>query len=177
MPVPAAISSVLSVAALMLAGSMRSPAGSPYEFVMTSARWWSTMLRTIALRSPTEQFSAPANRMWAPGAVACTASTSRVCSPYQPLGPHRSARLNLGASTSLNWELASGLLGSLIEAYVCASESSVGAAYASTIATVTPEPSGPPFRLYALRNCDGVWPQVAHGGFGGKPLPYGGRVV
>src|SRR5450755_4343042 len=146
MPVPAAISSVLSVAALMLAGSMRSPAGSPYEFVMTSARWWSTMLRTIALRSPTEQFSAPANRMWAPGAVACTASTSRVCSPYQPLGPHRSARLNLGASTSLNWELASGLLGSLID-------------------TVTPEPSGPPFRLYALRNCDGVWPQVAHGGF------------
>jgi hypothetical protein len=70
--------------------------------VITLARWPSTIPRTASLSSTWLQLRAPANRMWAPGAVAWTASTSSVSSPYQPLGPHAAASVNVLANCWLN---------------------------------------------------------------------------
>ncbi len=56
-----------------------------------------------------KQFLAPENTMLAPGAVACTASTSSVSSPYQPPAvPHTSLSLNVRERVWLNCELLSG---------------------------------------------------------------------
>src|SRR5438067_7160046 len=89
------------------------------------------------------QSEAPTYRMLAPGASACTASTSSVCSPYQPAASHLSGGscATFGGKTcSANCDFCSGLAGSLRLAYSAASEYSVGEANASTIATVEPAP-------------------------------------
>jgi hypothetical protein len=93
--------------------------------VITSARCPSTSVRKV-FTGPLAQFFAPAYRMFAPGAVAWTASTSSVCSPNQSLASHALTWLKPFVGSSENCDELSGLLGSLSAANVWASENSVG---------------------------------------------------
>ena len=106
------------------------------------------------------QSCAPTYRMFAPGAIECEDSTSSACSAYQPLPPHSATSSTVAGVRLVNWEDFSGWAGSLSLKYFCASDSSVGESYASTIASVTPVPSLPaatePARLYAPRSWAGL---------------------
>ena len=89
--------------------------------------------------------------MFEAGATACTASTSRVSSPYQPAAPHSSVRVYWVGSTWLNCPPPYAA-SPCFAAYVAASAAMVGEAYASVIATVTPLPVARP-APYAARSC------------------------
>src|SRR5882757_8918386 len=57
---------------------------SPHELETMSARWLSTTVLSASSRSLSMQEAPPTYTMFASGATACTASTSRLSSPYQP---------------------------------------------------------------------------------------------
>ena len=57
---------------------------TPYELLMRSARWLSTMSIMALRMSLPPLLAAPQYTIDAPGAIACTAWTSSVCSPYHP---------------------------------------------------------------------------------------------
>lgn len=63
---------------------------SPHELETMSASRLSTILFRESSSASSLQDAAPTYRMSALGATACTASTSRVSSPYQPAAPHSS---------------------------------------------------------------------------------------
>ena len=132
--------------------------------------------------------------MFAPGAIACTASTSSVSSPYQPCGSCTgpffgffapdTGRPNVpGATTCENcppfmvgWPCS--------VAYWLASAAMVGEAYASMIATVCPLPSLPaamaPLTPYPLWSWPGTYPHGANGvpaGVAGRTVPSSVGVV
>src|SRR5690242_18753235 len=100
--------------------------------------------------------------MCAPGAIAWTASTSSVSSPYQPDASHWFAPSSLCGRYSfwLNCDAMNGCAGSLRAAYVDASEKMFGDAYESMIATVADAPVWPAATVdampYAERSCAGL---------------------
>ena len=77
---------------------------SVQELVITSATWLS-IVSAQALSRPLMQSGAPTKTTLAPGAIACTASTSRVSSPYQPWGSHTSGLVEAvrGGTIWENW--------------------------------------------------------------------------
>src|SRR5262249_39706414 len=81
--------------ALTSLGAMSSPR-SPYEFDAICARWLATTVLSALSRLMSRQSDAPTYRMFASGAIACTASTSSVCSPYQPAASHWSGGSSCG---------------------------------------------------------------------------------
>ena len=67
----------------------------PYEFEMTEPSFCEMTMLIAPMRSWSYALCAATATMVAPGAIAWAASTSRVCSPYQPVsgvcvwpGPH-----------------------------------------------------------------------------------------
>src|SRR5215471_9420172 len=108
--------------------------------------------------------------MFAAGAMPCTASTSRVSSPYQPCGSCFlfCGRWSVpGAITCVNCELLIVGRPRLIDHWF-ASWRIVGDAYASMIATVWPAPSYAFEMPYAPLICAGVLPLTDHGAVGGS---------
>src|SRR3954468_845361 len=108
--------------------------------------------------------------MFAPGAIACTASTSRVSSPYQPCGSQGLLAGTLKMPFGTIWRYwldFNTWVGSLRFEYSIASCRIVGAANASVIPTVTPRPSIPratsPTNPYAVRSIGGVFLPSIHG--------------
>src|SRR5580700_5070409 len=136
--------------------SAPSPRPQVQESVTIDARWWSMMLANAASRPP-RQFLPPAKRMFAPGAMACTDSTSSVSSPYQPCGPHipcSSYPPGVGV-ICVKCPLSDG--SPFLPDQVLASERMVGAAYASVMATVTPWPLLPFWIACERPNADSYW--------------------
>src|SRR6516164_6641656 len=118
---------------------------SPYELETICAQPLATTALSATSSVGSRQSAPPTYRMCAPGAIACTASTSRVSSPYQPSWSHflpfRPCSLWLsGMIACENCPGDSGCDGSLIDAYVDASWKMVGDAKASMIATVADFP-------------------------------------
>src|SRR5215831_12436052 len=146
---------VSSNAVLVAASANRSPMVSPQESLTTEAPLVTAVV-SEASRLESRQSCAPTNKMAAPGAIACEDSTSSACSAYQPLASHSASLPTVDGSALKNWLELSGWVGSFSLKYFCASASSVGESYASTIAIATPEPSLPaaasPARLYAPRS-------------------------
>ena len=68
-----------------------------------SARWLSTILPSESSRSWSVQDAAPTYVICAPGATACTASTSRVSSPYQPAAPQSLVSVYFAGRTWRSW--------------------------------------------------------------------------
>ena len=136
-PVVSARRNVLSNAALVAASTSRSPRVSPHESLTTDAPLEIAVF-TAARRLASKQSTAPTKTMCAPGAMVCEDSTSSACSAYQPLPPHTATLPTDDGLMLVNWVFGSAMDGSLRLKYCCASASSVGESYASTMAILTP---------------------------------------
>src|SRR5690349_21491633 len=106
-PVEPASMNVLSNAVLVAASSRRSAMVPPHELLTTEAPPV-TAVCSAASRLLSKQSCAPTYTMCAPGAIACTDSTSSACSAYQPLPPQTSALVTVDGWTLVNCDDASG---------------------------------------------------------------------
>ena len=70
---------------------------------MTWASSLSTTVFIASLRSSLASCWPRRTAMLAPGAMACTASTSRVSSPYQPAASHSSTNEYVAGRDWVNW--------------------------------------------------------------------------
>src|ERR1700730_10052422 len=138
-PVVSASRNVLSNAALVAASTNRSPRASPQESVTTDAPLEIAVF-TAASRLLSRQSIAPTYTMCAPGAMLWEDSTSSACSANHPLAAQSDSLPTEDGLMLVNWLLGSGIDASLMLKYCCASASSVGESYASTIAILTPWP-------------------------------------
>src|SRR5580692_637092 len=102
-----------------------SPTSSPHESLTTEAPLV-TAVCSAASRLESKQSCAPTNSIVAWGAIVCEDSTSSACSGYQPLPPHSAWSSTVAGSTLTNCDEFSGIDGSYVLKYCCASESSVG---------------------------------------------------